>query len=129
MIQVKGGKKIIDNVIIDGGFRINIITKNLKVQLGLSKLDPSPYNLHMANQIIAKPLGFIRDLKIFVHVISYTITFTIINRFVLDSSYSMLLGHPWLRDAKISHDWGTNTITIQGTCIVRTIPIIKKLSV
>jgi len=41
----------------------------------------------------------------------------------------MLLGCPWLRDAKISHDWGTNTITIQGTSIMITIPITKKLGV
>ncbi len=51
-------------MLIDGGFRINIITKNLKVQLGLSKPNPSPYNLHMADQTIIKPLGLIRDLKI-----------------------------------------------------------------
>jgi hypothetical protein len=41
----------------------------------------------------------------------------------------MLLGCPWLRDAKISHDWGTNTIAIQITNTIRTIPIIKKLGV
>jgi hypothetical protein len=58
----------------------------------------------MANQTIAKPLGLIRDLKIFVHGISYIITFTAINRFVLNSNYSMLQRHPWLKDAKISHD-------------------------
>jgi hypothetical protein len=33
---------------------------------------------------------------------------------MLDSSYSMLLGHPWLRDVKVSYNWGNNTITIQG---------------
>jgi hypothetical protein len=32
----------------------------------------------------------------------------------LDSSYFMLLGCPWLRDAKVFHDWGNNIITIQG---------------
>jgi len=51
-------------VLIDGGFGVNIITKNLKVQLCLSKPNPSPYNLHMANQTIVKPLSLIRDLKI-----------------------------------------------------------------
>jgi hypothetical protein len=66
----------------------------------------------MANQTIAKPLGLIRDVTIFVHGIPYTITFTVINNSVLDSNYSMWLGCPWLRDAKISHDWGTNIITI-----------------
>jgi hypothetical protein len=58
----------------------------------------------MVNQTIAKPLGLIRDLKIFFHGIPYKVTFTIINYNVIDFSYSMLLGCPWLRDAKASHD-------------------------
>ncbi len=41
----------------------------------------------------------------------------------------MLLGHPWLRDAKASHDWGTNIVTIQGTGIVKTIHVTKNLGV
>jgi hypothetical protein len=39
----------------------------------------------------------------------------------------MLLGRPWLKDVKVFHDWGNNTITIQGTGIVRTILVTKKL--
>jgi hypothetical protein len=46
---------------------------------------------------------------------------------VLDFSYFILLSHPWLKDAKVSHNWGNNIITIQGMGIVRTIPITKKL--
>jgi hypothetical protein len=78
------------------------------------------------NQTITKPLGLIKDLKI-LHGIPYAMTFTIIHSSVLDSNYSMLLGHPWLRDAKMFHNWGNNTIIIHGTNIVRTIPITKKL--
>jgi len=66
----------------------------------------------MVDQTIAKPLGLIRDLKIFVHDIPYTITFNVINNSVLDSSCSMLLRCPWLKDVKVSHDWGTNIVTI-----------------
>jgi hypothetical protein len=66
----------------------------------------------MAYQTIAKPLGLIRDLKIFVHGIPYTITFNVINNSVLEYSCSMLLRCPWLKDAKVSHDWGTNIVTI-----------------
>jgi len=66
----------------------------------------------MANQTIVKPLGLFRDLKIFVHGIPCIITFIIINSNVLDFNYSMLLRHPWLRDVKISHDWGINIVTI-----------------
>jgi hypothetical protein len=129
VVQVQVGKNFIDDVLIDGGYGVNIVTKNLRVQLGMSKLNLTPYNLRMANQTIAKPFGFIRDLKIFVHGIPYTITFNVINNNVLNSSYSMLLRRPWSRDAKVLHYWGTNIVTIQGTSIVKTILVIKKLGV
>jgi hypothetical protein len=129
VIQVQVGKEFSDDVLINGGFGVNIITKNLRVQLGLLKPNPMPYNLRTENQTIAKPLGLIRDLKIFVHGVPYTITFTIININVLDSNYSMLLGCLWLKDAKISHFWGTNIVTIQGTSIVRTILVTNKHNV
>ncbi len=129
VIQIQVGKNFIDDVLIDGGSRINIIVENLILQLSMSKLSPTPYNLFMADQAIAKPLDLIKNTKIFVHGIPCTITFIVINNNVLDSSYSMLLGCPWLKDAKISHNWGTNTITIQGTSIMRTIHVTKKLGV
>jgi hypothetical protein len=50
------GKNFIDNVFLDGGFSVNIIVEKLKVQLGLSKPKPTPYNLHMVDQTIVKPL-------------------------------------------------------------------------
>jgi hypothetical protein len=59
MIQVQVGKYFIDGVLIDGNSKVNIINENLKVQLGLSKPNPTPYKLRMANQTIAKTLGFL----------------------------------------------------------------------
>jgi hypothetical protein len=99
-------------MILDGVSGVNIITKKMKVQLGLSKLKPTPYNLCMANQTIAKPLALIKDLRILVHGIPYALTIIEIQSSVLDFNYFMLIGHPWLRDAKVSHDWGNNIITI-----------------
>jgi hypothetical protein len=63
------------------------LPENMKVQLGLTKLNLTPYNLRMANQTIAKPLGLIRDLKTFVHGIPYKVIFIVINSNVLVSSY------------------------------------------
>ncbi len=54
-------------------------------------------------------------------------TFTIIQSSVLDSSYFMLLGCPWLKDVKVFHDWRNNTITIQGIGTIKTIHVTKKL--
>jgi hypothetical protein len=68
----------IEDVLLDGGFGVNIIMKKLRMQLGLSKPKPTPYNLRMANQTIAKPLGLIKELKIFIHGIPYAMTFTMI---------------------------------------------------
>jgi hypothetical protein len=39
----------------------------------------------------------------------------------------MLLGKPWLRDAKVARDWGSNIVTIQRNVTIRTITITKHL--
>jgi hypothetical protein len=44
----------------------------------------------------------------------------------LDSSYSRLLDHPWLKDVKIFHNWGNNIIMIKGIATIKTILVIKK---
>jgi hypothetical protein len=81
----------------------------------------------MANQSMTKPLGIIKNLKIHIHGIPYVATFTVLKNNVVDYNYSMLLGRPWLKDAKVKHDWGNNVIIVQGNGIVRIISINKKL--
>jgi hypothetical protein len=44
----------------------------------------------MVDQSMIKPLG---------------ITFTVLQNSVVDFNYSMLLGRPWLKNAKVTHDW------------------------
>jgi hypothetical protein len=72
-------------------------------------------------------MWLIRDLNIYVHGVPYITTLIVFHNSVLDSNYSMLLGRPWLRDAKVAHDSGSNIITIQGNGIVQTITITKHL--
>jgi hypothetical protein len=64
VIQVQVGKNIVENVLIDGGASVNIITKNLRTKVGLPKPKPTPYHIRMANQNMTKPLGVIKILKI-----------------------------------------------------------------
>jgi hypothetical protein len=54
MIQAQVRKNFIEDVHLDGGFGVNIIIEKLKVQLGMSKSKPSPYNLCMVDHTIAK---------------------------------------------------------------------------
>jgi hypothetical protein len=104
IIQVQVGKNTIEDVMLDGGTSVNIITKNLRTKLGLPKPRPAPYHLKMANQSTIGPLRIIKNLKIQIHGIPYVSTFIVLQNNVVDSSYSMLLGRPWFRDAKVKHD-------------------------
>jgi hypothetical protein len=75
---------------------------------------------------MTKPLGIIKILKIHIHHIPYIATFIVLKKNVVDSNYSMLLGRPWLRDAKVTHDWGSNVIIVQGNGTIRTILVSMK---
>ncbi len=88
---------------LDGGPRVNIITKQLKLRLGLPKPKLAPYNLIMANQTTTKLVGLIKDMKIYVHDILCITTLTVLQNSVVDSSNSMLLRKPWLRNVKVAH--------------------------
>ncbi len=67
VIQVQIGKNTIEDVLLDGGFGVNIITLQLRLRLGLPKPKLAPYHLRMVNQTTTKPMGLIKDLKIYVH--------------------------------------------------------------
>jgi hypothetical protein len=46
----------------------------------------------------------------------------------MNPTYSMLLGRPWLWDAKVIDGWGINMVTIEGNGIIKTIFVSKYLS-
>jgi hypothetical protein len=46
---------------------------------------------------------------------------------MVDFNYSMLLGKPWFKDAKVTHDRGENVIIVEGNGIVIIILVNKKL--
>jgi hypothetical protein len=103
VIQVQVGKNIVEDVSLDERASVNIIIENLITKLGLPKPKLVPYHLRMVDQSVTKPLGIIINLKIHIHGIPYIATFTILKNSVVDFSYSML-GRPWLKDAKVTHD-------------------------
>ncbi len=67
-------------------------------------------------------------MRIKIHGILYIVTFMVMNNKTIDPTYSMLLGHPWLWDTKVIHDWGTNMVTVEGNGIVKTIFVSKYLN-
>jgi hypothetical protein len=81
----------------------------------------------MVNQTTIKSIGLIKDFKIQIHEILYITTFSIMKNNVLNSTYSMLLSKPWLCNARITHFWENNLITIEGNRIVQMIKVPKHL--
>jgi hypothetical protein len=47
VIHVRVGNNLIEDVLLNGDFRVNIIKEKLRVQLGLSKPKLAHYNMHM----------------------------------------------------------------------------------
>ena len=80
----------------------------------------------MADQTRVQPVGLFNHLKITIHNIPYTIAVTIVEMADQQADYSMILGRPWLRDAKVEHDWGHNQITLGGPQASITIPVLTQ---
>jgi hypothetical protein len=127
IIRIQVGKNIVGDVLLRGGLIVNITIEYLKPKLGLPKPRPTPYHFKMTYQNVTKPLGIIIILKIHIHGMPYVATFIILQNTVVESNYSMLLGRPWLKNAKVTHDWGNNVIIVQGNGTIRPISVNKKL--
>ena len=127
MISTCIGKNIVDDVLIYGESGVNVITEEERCRLGLPKPSPAPFNLKMANGTIAKPTGLLRDVKIHIHGIPYIVILTVINCQTIKSDYSMLLGRPWFRNAKVIHDWANDQVQIMGNETVKTVKIKRQL--
>lgn len=78
VIQVQIDRNTIDDVLLDGGLGVNIVTKQLRARLGLFKPKLALYNLEMVDQTTTKLIGLIKDLRMYVHNIPYIVTFTVL---------------------------------------------------
>ena len=80
----------VPNALIDGGSRVNIITKTLKKRLGLKKLEPAPFTIKTADQRKVMPKGIIRDVCLDVGIIKIRTTLTVIDMVSTKDRDSML---------------------------------------
>jgi hypothetical protein len=69
------------------------------------QLEVAPFTIKMADQREVTPLGTIKNLNINIRGLTSKITITIIKMENQENSYSMLLGRPWLKQARAKHDW------------------------
>ena len=83
-----------ENILLDGGSGVNLITEEKRILLGLKKPSRAPYQLRMVDQAVVEPDGLIRNVWIYIHGIPYNISLTVIQNKEVNDAYSMLLGRP-----------------------------------
>ncbi len=66
----------------------------------------------MVDQRKVELMGLIQNLKIDLASCVYKISVTVSKIENGVEAYSMLLGRPWLKQAKAHHNWGDNTLII-----------------
>ncbi len=99
-------------MLLDGEFGVNIISKSLKKKLGLRKSQPNSFVIWMANQQKVQPMELIQNLKIDMVSCVYKISVIVLKMENGVEAYSMLLRRPWLKQAKVRHNWGDSTLII-----------------
>jgi hypothetical protein len=108
MEAIVGGQKIA-GILIDGGSGVNVISMATCRQLGITKWEPCKFRLRMANGSSVRPIGMIPDLEMVVQGHTFTISVVIMDLPHQDA-YPILLGRPWLRSARMKHDWPRNVV-------------------
>ena len=103
----------VQGVILDGGSGVNVITEDLAIKLGL-KWEPIPFNIRMADNRTVVPKGLIKHAKVRVGGMDYLVNLVVITmQTPTPESYQVLLGRPWLKDAKVKHDWNRDRISLK----------------
>ena len=103
---------LITGVQVDGGSSVNLMTADTMKKLGLSNLLPTDLLLRMADHSKVLPVGVLVNVDTNIAGIIYKIDYVVFQLKSSTLSYSILLGRPWLFDAKARNDWGRSTLTI-----------------
>ena len=73
----------------------------------------TPIILRIADQSRVKPLGILKQILTTIGGIDFQIDYIVFKVTKSISSYSILLGRPWLFNGRVKEDWGKGTISIR----------------
>ena len=103
---------MVTGVQVDGGSSVNLMNSETMHGLDMKNLVPTSLILRMADQSRVKPMGILRSVITTIAGIQYPIDYIVFKLNNSSLSYPILLGRPWLYQAKAKNDWGRGTLTI-----------------
>ena len=105
--------KDVHGVILDGGSGVNVITEDMALRIGL-EWEPITFNIRMADNRTMVPRGLVKHAKIRIGGMEFLVNLVVLAmQTPTPEAYQILLGRPWLRDAKVKHDWNRDRISIK----------------
>ena len=72
-MEVEMGDYFIVEVLIDGGFGVNIMTYETMQKSGLNNLKLIPFVIQLANQQLIKPMGILRGVKMVMSSLTFSV--------------------------------------------------------
>ena len=103
---------LVPGVQIDGGSSVNLMTERTMELLDLTNLVPTTLTLRMADHSRVKPRGVLKNVLTIISGHSFHVDYVVFELPDSSMSYPILLGRPWLFQAKAKNDWGKGTLTI-----------------
>ena len=103
----------IDKVLLDGGAGVNIITQAACNKYGLKDWEPAPFLVRMADQRRFQPVGLLKGVVIDVAGLTFSVALVVLSIAEAADDYSIILGRPWLRQARVKHNWDSNQLTVR----------------
>lgn len=112
MIMVDINDTNIKWVILERGSGVNVITKDLVLELGLT-WEPPPFTLGWQTTIHSFQRGIVKTIRMKVAKIFFDVNMMLITMKNNCNTYNMLLGRSWLRVDKVKHNWHKDGISVR----------------
>ncbi|GJR19426.1 reverse transcriptase domain-containing protein [Tanacetum coccineum] len=111
-VNVDNSKLDRTSALADSGASINLLPHSIYKQLGLEALTPTRMTLELVNHSVTYPMGINEDVVVRVDGFTFLADFVVVN-FIPDPRVHIILGRPFLRNAKALIDLYEETLTLR----------------
>ena len=98
-------------MVLDRGSRVNVVTQDTAQTLGLS-WEPIALNVRMAGNTTLLPKRDNLEFKTVDRWVGFSVRVVVLTIKSIEGSYQILMGRPWLKEAKAEHDWYGDRISV-----------------
>ena len=99
--------------ILDGSAEVSIMTKKCWEKWGSLLMEKTSLIVKFIDGTTTRLVGVVKDLRVKTFGITYHVWFVVMDFKNPIDSYDIILGKPFLRSARVVHDWSSNMIYLR----------------